>query len=282
MHRHSLPAVVALLITATAAAEEALTPIAPPTEELRAAFSLDPHYQKAIVLEGFPIVASAEVCDAALREAAHTVRKMLGGRPDILQKLAENRIRLAVMAASEVTVDIPEHSDLTPASYWNRRARGLGATRQRPAVSCGEENLLHLAGDPYRTESILVHEFAHAIHQMAVNDLDPTFDNRLQAAYRASLDSGLWKGMYAAENRDEYFAEAVQSWFDTNRENDAVHNHVNTRAELLEYDPAAAALVREVFGDSQWRYVRADDPSRANEPHLKGFDPAGRKFTAWQ
>ncbi|TWT85667.1 hypothetical protein Pla123a_04740 [Posidoniimonas polymericola] len=269
-------AIFALLIASTAVADDAPAPIEPPTAELRAAFSLAPHYQKAVVVEGFPIVASAKVSDAALHEAAHTVCQMLGSRPDILKKLAENRIRLAVMAASEVTTDLPEHSDLTPASYWNRRARGLGATRQRPAVSCGEENLLHLAGDPYRTESILVHEFAHAIHQMAVNDLDPTFDNRLQAAYRASLDNGLWKGMYAAENKDEYFAEAVQSWFDTNRENDSVHNHVNTRAELSEYDPAAAALVREVFGDSQWRYVRAD------EPHLKGFDRAGRRFTAWR
>ena len=48
-------------------------------------------------------------------------------------------------------------------------------------------------------------------------------------------------------------------------------------ASVGDYD-----LVREVFGDSQWRYVRADDPSRADEPHLKGFDPAGRKFTAWR
>jgi alpha-glucosidase len=30
------------------------------------------------------------------------------------------------MAYSERTVDIPEHRDMKPAAYWNRRARGLG------------------------------------------------------------------------------------------------------------------------------------------------------------
>ena len=43
-------------------------------------------------------------------------------------------------------------------------------------------------------------------------------------------------------NDREYFAEGVQSWFDNNREPDHDHNHVNTRAELIEYDPALAAL----------------------------------------
>ena len=43
---------------------------------------------------------------------------------------------------------------------------------------------------------------------------------------------------YAATDEHEYWAEGVQSWFDTNRENDAIHNHVDTREELLEYDPA--------------------------------------------
>ena len=31
--------------------------------------------------------------------------------------------------------------------------------------------------------------------------------------------------------------KAVQDWFDDNRQNDSLHNHVNTRAELKEYDP---------------------------------------------
>ncbi|MDA7675153.1 hypothetical protein N8583_02130, partial [Akkermansiaceae bacterium] len=67
----------------------------------------------------------------------------------------------------------------------------------------------------------------------------------------------------------EYWAEAVQSWFGTNREDDHDHNHVNTRAELIAYDPAIAKLCAEVFGENDWVYQRPDHPSRKNEPHLK-------------
>jgi hypothetical protein len=233
------------------------------------------------MVDDFPVVGSAKVPDAALEDAAHTVRKMLVNRPDIIRKLGETRIRLGIMAVCERTCNLPEHSDLEPKAYWNRRARGLGASHQRPCVSCGEENLLHNPGDPYSTESIMVHEFAHAIHMMAVNDLDATFDQRLKAAYESAMKKGLWKGLYAAENHFEYWAEAVQSWFDTNRENDAIHNHVNTRQELIDYDPALAALCREVFGENEWRYVRADDPSRKNEPHLKDLDRSKLRPFVW-
>ncbi len=255
--------------------------VSPVSPALREKFDLGEHYQKAVLVGEFPIVSSQKVPDAALLEAAHIVRSMLAGRDDILDKLAENRVRMGVMAVSERTTDLPEHATLKPAAYWDRRARGLGASPQRPCISCAEENLLNNPGDPYDSESITVHEFAHAIHDMALVDLDKTFDERLEKTYRKALADGLWKGKYAATNRQEYWAEAVQSWFGTNRENDHDHNHVNTRAELKEYDPGAAALCKEVFGDNQWQYRRADDPARANEAHLKNLDRSKLKPLAW-
>ena len=246
--------------------------VTPIPEELRKEFDLKPHYQKVLLIDTFPIVASAEVQDAALYEAASIIHSMLKNRPDIIRELAKNKIRYSIMSPNERTCDLPEHSDLTPKAYWNRRARGLGATRQRPSVSCGEENLLHNPGDPYSTESICVHEFAHAIHLMAVNSLDPTFDQRLAKTYKEAMARGLWAGKYAGSNKEEYWAEAVQSWFGTNRENDHDHNHVNSRTELVDYDPAIAALCEEIFGENNWRYIRSDHPSRKEEPHLKNLD----------
>ena len=41
--------------------------------------------------------------------------------------------------------------------------------------------------------------------------IDPTFDQRLSDAYQKAIDAGLWKGTYAATNRQEYWAEGVQS-----------------------------------------------------------------------
>ena len=162
-----------------------------------------------------------------------------------------------------------------------RRARGLGATPQRPSVSCGEENLLANPGDPYKTESICVHEFAHAIHDTALKTLDPTFDKRLVEIYKKAMAKGLWAGKYAATNKHEYWAEAVQSWFGNNREPDHDHNHVNTRKELVQYDPAIAELCAEVFGDNDWVYQKTTHPDRQNEPHLKNLDRSKLKPFKW-
>lgn len=242
------------------------------TTTVRETFQLDPFYQKFLSVGGLPVVGSAKVSDAALREAAWIVQHVLEGRPDLLKAMADNRTRLAVMAWNEYTTDIPEHSKLKPRVYWDRRARGLGATPEAPAVSCAEENLLGFPGDPYATENICIHEFAHAIHEMGLSRVDPTFDGRLAEAFQQATNRGLWKGTYAASNRHEYWAEAVQSWFDDNRENDSLHNHVNTRDELKAYDPGLARLCSEVLGERPWRYIRPPRREARDRQHLAEFD----------
>lgn len=233
-------------------------------------------YKKHVSVGGFPVVASEKVSDYALLEAGFLINKMLSERPDVIQALTENGVRFAIMAPDEFTTDIPEHSDLTPKKYYDRRARGLGPTKRRPAVSCGEENLLCLKGDPYGTENILIHEFAHAIHLMGLNTTDPNFDARLKATYEAAMREKLWEGKYASRNKEEYWAEGVQSYFDTNRMPDHDHNHVRTRESLEKYDPRLAMLIDETFRKLPWRYVRPD--ARTDPGHLAGFDrsQAGR------
>jgi hypothetical protein len=231
------------------------------------------------MLGSFPVVGSQKVSDYALLEAAYLVEQMLAERPEVLDALARNKVRLAVMAASEMTTDVPEHSDLTPGDYWNRRARGLGPTPARPAVSCAEENLLSCDGDPYKGENILIHEFAHAVHLMGVNSIDPTFDARLAAAYKNAMTAGRWKGTYGATNKEEYFAEGVQSWFHCNRSGTFDHNDVATRDQVKAYDPELARLIAEVFGDRDWVYT---PPQQRTAPaHLAGLDRAKLPRFAW-
>ena len=256
-------------LTATAQSVNIPEPVSPPVA-VRKTFNLDPFYEQWIDVEGLPVVASAKVNPYAVKEAAYLVRQMIGHRQDVLQALAENNVRFAVMAYNELTTQIPEHSDLQPDFYWDRRARGLGPTPTRPATSCGEENLLNYQGDPYSTENILVHEFSHAIHQMGLRTVDSSFDDRLKATFEAAVEKGLWKDTYAITNKAEYWAEGTQSWFDTNRANDDQHNHVDTRDKLKEYDPALAALLTEVFGDTDWRYTQA--VTRLHLSHLQGFN----------
>ena len=276
-----LAALLALTFTA-AAAEITTGEVGPVPAELRASLHLADFYQKHLDVGGLPILGSAQVSDAAMREAAWIVCRVLDGRADILTALAKNKVRLTVMAATEYTTDVPEHAHLTPRVYWDRRARGLGATPSAPCVSCAEENLLDFPGDPYADENILIHEFGHAIHETGLNTVDPTFDPRLKAAYDSAIAAGLWKGTYAGSNYKEYWAEGVQDWFDDNAKNNAQHNDINTRAKLREYDPALAALCQEIFGDKPWRYLRPRQRAEADRAHLAGFDFAHAPKFHWR
>lgn len=261
----------------------ALTAHADPVPDaVREQFALAPFYKQCVLVGGLPIVGSAKVSEAALAEAAWLAQRMTAQRPEILQALADAKVRFAIMAHDEYTTDIPEHAHLKPRVYWDRRARGLGATPRAPAVSGGEENLLAFPGDPYPRENIPLHEFAHAIHEMAMKTIDPTFDERLRKSYDAAMAAGLWKNTYAAVNRHEYWAEATQAWFDNNDANNALHNDISTRAKLKEYDPGIAALCAEVFGDLPWRYQKPADRRPEDRAHLAGYDPAKAPRFRWR
>lgn len=270
-----------LLSAALAPSLFALPAVPPPSADLVEAFHLATNYTQALLVEGLPVVGSAAVSPYALREAEFLIRRQIGHRPELLRAMAAQHIRFVVMAATEMTTDVPEHSDLRPASYWNRRARGLGATAARPAVTCGEENLLCLPGDPYSTENILIHEFAHVIHEWGMKSLDPTFDDRLLAAYTHARSNGLWKGTYAMDNRAEYWAEGTQSWFDTNRADDSEHGPVDTREEVKQHDPELARLLTEVYSDGPWRYQRPADRPATDRAHLAGFDHSQSPAFRW-
>lgn len=246
----------------------------PPTTYLvqrpPANLKLSPFYEKYVSAGGYPIVSSGRVNDYALKEAAYLVNMMLARRPDVRRAMIAGGSRLIVMAHDEFTTDVPEHSHMKPQDFWDARARGLGGSRTDPVCSCGEENLLGFEGDPYSTENILIHEFAHNIHLRGMIVVDPTFDDRLKATYERAMKAGLWKTKYAATNHAEYFAEGVQSWFNNNREPDHDHNHVNTRKELKQYDPGLASICEEVFGTTELIYIK---PATRIKGHLAGYNP---------
>lgn len=244
-----------------------------------APLKLDPFYKKHVDALGIAVVSSERTTDAALLEAGYLLHLMLRDRPDISKAMHDNGSRLVVMAASEMTTDVPEFARMTPKDYWDRRARGMGGQPHRPVTTCGEENLLALAGDPYSTENIFIHEFAHAVHHMGMDYVDKGFDRKLNECFEKAMAKGLWKGKYAATNRAEYWAEGVQSYFGTNRQPDHDHNHVDTKKELEEYDPEIAALVSEVFKQADWTYVHPT--KRLDQPHLKGLDRAKLPKFVW-
>ena len=263
---------------AGAAANSPRAVSAPPVAVVET-LGLKPFYRKHVSAHGLPVLGSEKVSDYALLEAAYLIDRMLEGRDDVRAAIIKNKARFVVMAPTEMTTAVPEHSDLTPSKFWDKRARGLGATRARPATSCGDENLLGYTGDPYAGENILIHEFAHTIHQMGLNATDPPFQTRLRECYTRAMEKGLWKGLYAATNPGEYWAEGVQSWFDCNQRPNASHNEVNTREELIAYDPDLAALIEQSFPNKAWRYQRPDQ--RKEKGHMQGYDPAKAPRFMW-
>jgi hypothetical protein len=271
-----------LVLISSAFAEPAR--VAPPSEQLQNQLNLTSFYRKSLNDQGLWIVSSEKPSDYALYEAAWIIDHVLANRDDLRAALIKANVRVVVMAASEFTTDVPEHSKLrapagsklTGKQYWDKRARGLGGTRSDPLTSCGEENLLNLKGDPYRGENILIHEFSHIV---AIHNTDPAMHKKINEAWQQAKVDGLWKGTYAITNDNEYFAECVQSWFDCNAANNAVHNDIDTRQKLKKYDPRMAELLAQVFPGNDWRYTSTTQ--RLDAPHLAGFDRAAAPVFAW-
>ena len=218
----------------------------------QAPYQLDSFYQKHCDALGLPLLGSSLVKDEALVAAYERVIGMSSALDtQVIKAMADVNTRLAIMSQTELTTDIPEHSDLNkafPDTDWNIRSRGLGATLARPASSGAEENLLCLTNDTYRGEDIFVHEYAHTIHVMGLSQLGPDFDQRLKLTFRAARRAGLWDKTYAGTNAVEYWAEGGQSWFNVNQEPQiGIHNEVNTRSELQAYDLALYELIADYF-----------------------------------
>lgn len=224
---------------------------------------LDPFYKKYLSVDGLPIVGSNKVPDKAFIEVRRLAKKMFEKIPKAHEAMIKNKVRIAIMADTEVTLDIPEHNFLKndKNTDWNKRARGLGATKRVPVISCAEENVLAYPSDRYRGESIFIHEFSHAIMGTGLADSVKGFSAEIRSLYRKAMEEGLWEKTYAATDAGEYWAEGVQSWFNTNTESipaNGVHNHVNTRKELYAYDPRLAKFIARFMPTDDWRYVPPD------------------------
>jgi len=221
--------------------------VKPIPDSLRTAYKLQAFYKRYADADGVPIIASDAPADEALHRACLLVYDYARVRADVKDALLRQKIRFAIMGAGEKTVDLPDFAYLGDIDW---RARGLGSV---PTAVCAEENILcDRKADRWRGESICVHEFAHTMQMAGYGVADATFNDRMEAAYRAAKAAGLYKNTYAESQAAEYFAEGVQDWYDTNLEAspaDGVHNQVNTRAELRSYDPTLYALLAEVLPD---------------------------------
>jgi len=229
---------------ADASAPDDLCEVLPITDELRAIHGDE--YTRYAAARGVPVLSTDAPEDEAMRRACMMLYD-LGQRPDILEVMLEEDIGLVLMGWDETSADFPEFA------AWgvpDSRARGLGGV---PRGLCAEENVMcDRSMDRWRGESICVHEFAHTMQLGVYNKMDSDFMTRVDAAFRAARNAGKYDNTYAASNSVEYFAEGVQNWYNTNIEAvpaNGVHNEINTRTELQEYDPELYDLLAEVLPD---------------------------------
>lgn len=212
-------------------------------------------YQKYIEIEGLYVTSSGKVSDEALLKACDIISLMLAKRPDVKAHMVKKGCHVMIIGKDEETCDLPEFAHICNCEdsikYWNWRARGFGgAPEDEFSSSCGEENLLALPQDKYVGENILIHEFAHLIHTVGIVGVEPDFNERLEALRQNAIRKGLWEKTYAVSNKEEYFAECVQSFFNCNRYAEpanGVHNWVNRRTKLKTYDPDMYRLLQEYF-----------------------------------
>lgn len=233
-----------------------------------AALELDPFYRKFVDALGIPVVTSAKVPDAALLVARDLVQFMLANRPDLRQELIRKKWKLAIMAETEVTYDIPEHrkyrllpkidderltpqqrenydrpggvGTMTGEQYWNVRGRGFGGEPDgENTTSCAEENLLGYPGTRYFGSSICVHEFSHGIMRGAIYTVDPEYRKAVEDAYAAAKKQGLSSAQgYPGNNFNEYWATGIEAY---------VFGSGRGPETLLATDPRLYELVRQVI-----------------------------------
>ena len=281
--------------------------VIPISDELRRSYHIDPFYKKTLTCAGVVIVGSEKVSDWAFLEAAYTLDHQLHESPEWVRgALTTNKVKLAILAVVEYTMDLPENSrrprSVAEAAFQDRRSRGLGGM---PNCSCAEENLLNLRGDPYggngapdSGENITIHEFSHTVASAIgrVQGRDGDFWTKLRKALAdakapggrlAVFNQGRTTPVYASTDEQEYWAEGAQAWFDHANPNNS--GGLRNRDDVKQKDPELAALLNEIYGDGPWRYHKttaknADGtPMRSKEEltHLDGIDAVRDQFPVY-
>jgi len=225
--------------------------VGPIPADVRAEYELDAFYTRYASADGTPIVATDKPVDESISRACRVVLDLSSEHPMARERMRSDHIYFIMMAKTEKTVQTPEYRSR---GDLDARARGFG---NNPGL-CAEENVMceGRPADRWGGESICVHEYSHVMHLYVWNRVAPMFDQKVNAAYTNAVRTmRLYGNTYAASNAVEYFAEGVQNWYNTNLQSprgeagDGVHNHINTRAELKEYDPMLYDLLATVLPD---------------------------------
>ena len=198
------------------------------------------------------VTGSSRVPPRALDEAGRMLQTMLANRSDVGAQLRLVGALTAVFGRTENVCDhLPYFSDLAGSASC-RAEGGVGGVPGRPATACSEKNVLKQGDDPFGRgsradgENVCVHELAHTVMNVGLSNRDR---RQIESRFNEGDTKELWRGDYALENADEFFAEMTQVYFCANPEVPSyLHTHgINCAGELDDYDRATYDLIHGIF-----------------------------------
>lgn len=168
--------------------------VKPLGKELAAEYKLEPaFFKKSTMVQDILIATSPKVSDYTHLEAAYLFEKMMADlRPDIAQRIRDQKVLCILVAHDELTSDVPQFkSDKTgkELDFYNWRQRGfLTKEDDRYIVFFAEEDVMEYEGG-MQIESILIHEFGHVIHGAG-------FDEGLRKRWAETFENAKARGIY--------------------------------------------------------------------------------------
>lgn len=205
-------------------------------------------YVKYVDCGGLFVRSARVVDDLALELACGKVAKMLSRAQRAKANLLEWQAELHIIGRNQQTSDLPElhryrgqELDKNTHQDIDQRTRGVGGLYS----SCGEENLLGLPSDRYRGSDICVHEFAHTVMNFG---LDNTLRRSIEGQYSRAKSGGLWNGLYAATNPQEYWAE-LSMWYFGSHGDRGTTGPADGSGALAAYDADGYALLDKIYSD---------------------------------
>jgi hypothetical protein len=210
-------------------------------------------------------------------EADRIVRNMFRYRHDILKAIIDANVQLAIITPGRSPKEIPHVKRIR--RKWFVKEQTLPAKKDPPfRFATPESNLLESASNPAPGQNLLIRDMALLTYyitglretdpeydkrrhvqqyEKGLERIDSRFDEKVSKLYRKAKKQSLWSGTPAVKNRFNYFAEAVQSFFNANRIVISANHHINTREQLQAYDPDIALLVADIFKHPErvdWRH----------------------------
>lgn len=204
-------------------------------------------FSRVLICDGIPIKAHMDVGDAAMREAARRIGRLLKDIPIVRDNLVAQGAEHHIIGKDQATSDLPEWRHMKGKMHWDNsalfddRVRGMGGL----ISSSGEDNLLKLPTDQYRDHrDICSHEFSHAILGDGVS---PDVLDRFEARFQEAKAAGLWPS-YAGTNVHEYFAEMTMWYVGSRGDYGSIRPTPEPGPEWLKrYDPEGYALMDDFY-----------------------------------